>query len=481
MKKRRMAITAVMAAGIAAALWGCHPGREVQKKPVIVTVWNYYNGAQKELFDGLVDQFNDSLGREQNIFVETTSKGTIDELAQNVTDSVDGKPGADSLPDICSLYADTAFELNGKGLLADMKPYLTQAEMDAYVEGYIEEGRFEAADTLKIFPTAKSTEDLTLNMTAWEPFAADTGASLEDLSTWEGIAKTAESYYRWTDEQTEAPGDGKAFFGRDAFANYILVGSMQLGHEIYRIENGEPVLDFDKETMRKLWDNFYVPYVHGYFLVEGAFCSDDLKTGSLVSYVGSTSGAPYTPSAVTYEDGTSYDITCKVLPLPNFAGTRPCAVQQGAGMVVFHSDEKTERAAVTFLKWFTGEEENLQFGAGAGYLPVKKGANNEEFLEKMIAEKNLEISGALKETLIVGIKEVQEYKMYTTKPFENSSKARKILNSTMIDLAKSSRKMVESLMAEGIEESEAIGRFTTEEYFEKWYADTYQKLISINQ
>lgn len=471
MRKRSLVIALVIT-GASAALCGCGLGAKRQKEPVVVTVWNYYNGAQKERFDGLVRQFNDTLGSEQDIIVEAVSKGAIDELVQDVQDSVARKAGADPLPVICASYADTAFELNEMGLLADMKPYLTQAEIDEYVDGYIDEGRFEAEDTIKIFPTAKSTEVLTLNMTAWEPFAQETGAKLEDLATWEGIAKTAENYYRWT--------DGDAFFGRDAFANYMLVGSLQLGHEIYRIEDGKPVMDLDKDTMRRLWDHYYVPYVHGYYLAEGKFRSDDLKTGSLIAYVGSTSGAPYTPDTVTYEDGHSYEITCKVLPLPNFEGTKPCAVQQGAGMVLFQSDKEAEQAAMTFLKWFTNEEENLQFGAGSGYLPVKKQANQEQFLENVL-EKDPDISEILKESLLVGIREARDYQMYTTKPFKNGNSARAVLNSTMADLAVKDRETIKSLVADGMDEETAIGQFTTEEHFLEWYEDTYQKLISINQ
>ena len=50
-----------------------------------------------------------------------------------------------------------------------------------------------------------------------------------DLETVEGLVDTAEKYYNWTDEQTEEPDDGKAFFGRDAMANYMFVGAKQLG------------------------------------------------------------------------------------------------------------------------------------------------------------------------------------------------------------------------------------------------------------
>ncbi len=85
--------------------------------------------------------------------------------------------------------------------------------------------------------------------------------------------------------------------------------------------------------MRRLWDNFYVPYISGYYLEEGRFRSDDLKTGKLIAYVGSSSGAVYAPDQVTYDDGSTETIRCDILPLPGFAGASSCAVQQGAGAV----------------------------------------------------------------------------------------------------------------------------------------------------
>ena len=49
----------------------------------------------------------------------------------------------------------------------------------------------------------------------------------------EGITETARQYYEWTDAQTpDIPDDGKAFFGRDAFANYMIIGARQL--DVYK-------------------------------------------------------------------------------------------------------------------------------------------------------------------------------------------------------------------------------------------------------
>ena len=77
----------------------------------------------------------------------------------------------------------------------------------------------------------------------------------------EGIVRVAERYYEWTDAQTPGVmGDGRPFFGRDAMANYLITGSKQLGHEIFEIENGVCALNFDRATMKTLWDNYYVPW-----------------------------------------------------------------------------------------------------------------------------------------------------------------------------------------------------------------------------
>ena len=73
--------------------------------------------------------------------------------------------------------------------------------------------------SIKIFPVAKSTELLFLNDTDWKLFAAATGAQYSDLETVEGLVKTAEAYYNWTDAQTDTPNDGKALFGRDAICS----------------------------------------------------------------------------------------------------------------------------------------------------------------------------------------------------------------------------------------------------------------------
>ena len=85
-----------------------------------ITVWTYYNGDQLEGFNKLVDQFNETTGREKGIRVESASQGSMSDLETNVMDAAQGKVGAAAMPNIFSAYADTAYALDQMGMLVDL-------------------------------------------------------------------------------------------------------------------------------------------------------------------------------------------------------------------------------------------------------------------------------------------------------------------------------------------------------------------------
>lgn len=217
--------------------------------PVNITIWTYYNGEQLEAFNALVDEFNSTVGKEQGITVESSSHGSVTDLENNVLASAEGKVGAEAMPNIFSAYADTAYALDEMGQIADLSDYLSEEDRAAFIEDYLSEGDFSGSGSIKIFPVAKSAELLFLNETDWEPFAAATGATYDDLATIEGLVSVAEHYYEWTDAQTpDIPNDGRAFFGRDAMANYMLIGAKQLGHAA--------LLMFDLDNLKQINDTF---------------------------------------------------------------------------------------------------------------------------------------------------------------------------------------------------------------------------------
>lgn len=445
---------------------------------ISLEIWHYYNGAQKIAFDQLVVEFNETLGLEKNIIVEAFSQGNIKQLEEKIIESVDGKVGASHVPNMVAIYPEIAHNLDQMEIIIDLEDYITEEEINQYIDSYIEEGRIGEENELKIFPTAKSTEVMMVNKTDWDPFAAATGATIKDLETWEGIRRTGELYYNWTEGLTEEKNSGKAFFGRDALANYMLVGSKQLGKEIFQGKEDGVIVNLDYDTMRKLWDNYYIPYISGYYTSYGRFSTDDAKIGEIIALVGSTAGATYFPDNVTIGDNDSYDIELLVLPLPNFENTGFNAVQQGAGMVVLKSDLAHEAASVEFLKWFTEEPRNSEFSIETGYLPVKKSAYDMGKVEEQLKGKNgQELPKQLQKTIPLAMEQVQKYDLYINKAFKQGVKAREIVESSLEDRAKRDREKVIELMNQGIEHRQALEEFSSDEYFEKWLLEFEKSLM----
>lgn len=466
----RKVVLCLLGATLAASLFSGCSGKK--SDPVTVTVWTYYNGDQLDAFNDLTEKFNDTVGKKDGITVETKSLGTAEDLEQNVLAAVNGEVGASEVPNIFSAYSDTAYTMDQKDMLVDLSDYLTDKEKDEYVEEYLKEGDFSDDGSIKIFPVAKSTELLFLNDTDWQKFAKETGAQYEDLQTIEGLVETAGKYYNWTDSQTPETDDGKALFGRDAMANYLLVGAKELGCDIFEVKDGKMTLNFDEDVIRKLWDNYYVPYVKGYFSASGRFRSDDVKTGNVLGYVGSTSSATFFPTEVSDDSGDAHEIKLKVLPCPKFKDGDDYAVQQGAGMVVTKSSEEEIKASIKFLKWFTQSENNIEFSVGSGYLPVTNDANSIDKIKSVDSD----ISSSMEEILTKSVAEINDNNLYYMHAFENGNDARTALQEAFGDTAQQDRNTVDERIAQGESAEEAEAEFLSDEYFEQWYQNVLSKL-----
>lgn len=449
------------------------------ENPVTLEVRTYYNGAPQLALNELVTEFNETVGAEKGIFVEATTSGGLNELTAMLTAELEKPDEEISLPDIFCCYVDMAYELEKRGSLADLNPYMTDDELSEYVDAYIEEGRLNTEDSFYLFPTAKSTEVLSVNKTDWDVFAEATGIDIEQLSTWEGLAETAKAYYEWTDSLTETANDGKALFGRDAVANYMLVGLHQMGANIFQVTDGKAEIHMDEEAMKRLWDNYYVPYISGYFASIGRFRSDDMKTGDIIALVGSSSGAAYLPSKVTIGDSEPYEIEVVNFPVPNFEGTDPAVIQQGAGMAVAKSTETKEYAATVFLKWLTEEENNVKFAVASSYMPVKRKAANIEQIEKVTTENNMEWNNIIKSCMQVSTDEYVSYDLYWVRPFSGSSECRALMGDKLVKKSADDRQAVLDILASGKSLEEAVNEVNTEENFKNWCEDLRKELEKI--
>lgn len=475
MAKRAFCALALLLACAGFSVVGCTTSAQPVNNTHI-SVWTYYNGDQLNAFHQLVGEFNSTIGKERGIVVESYNLGSVNDLQDAVIASVEGKVGAQPVPNIFAAYADTAYAVDQMGLLVDLSAYLSEEERALYIEDYWEEGTLGGEGAIKIFPVAKSVEVLVLNNTDFQPFAQATGANYDDLASFEGLVDVAQQYYEWTDAQTSEPDDGKAFFGVDSLANYFFIGAKQLGTSIVEVQDGKATLDFNKATIRKLWDNYYVPFIKGYFNASGHYRSDDIKTQRIISLLGSSSGATYFPSQVVDDNGLERDIEMLVLPSPQFEGGQHYAVQQGAGMVVLDRSPEEVEASVEFLKWFTSPEQNAQFSVLSGYMPVMKAASNMEAVHAAFEEP---LDANMEQILNVSMETVENNTLYTPRAFENGAEFRNTLEYSLASLVSADSEAIAQSMAEGVTREEAIAPYLEDSYFEDWYNATLAELEAL--
>ena len=443
---------------------GCKSTKTVNSSDLItLTLWHNYGGQLKDTMNDMIDEFNETVGAEEGIIVTVTSISGSATLHEKLVMAANADPGAPSLPDITTAYPKTALILAEKGLLADLNQQFTPDELSAYIPEFLQEGII-AGDSLYVFPTAKSTEVLFVNMTIFNRFAEATGARIEDLQTFEGIIKTAKLYYDWTDGQT--PGiknDGKMFFMPDSLFNFSLAGYKQLGAEF--IEDG--AINFSAPQFAKVWESFYQPAVSGYIAIFNGYATDLTKTGDIVCSTGSTAGVSFFPPTVTYADNTSEPAELVILPYPVFEGGEKVAVQRGGGMSVLKSTKEKEKAAGIFLKWFTSPSNNLRFVSSTGYLPVTK----EAFGELMSREIESVPDKNIKKLLEVFKVMHREYEFCTLPVFNGVDELQEKYESQLKEIAYKSRESyLDSFYGPDDYKSayEAVSKDTREDFIERF-------------
>ncbi len=363
MKQRKLII---LLTAVALFCTGCSGTAKKEETPTTITVWHVYGGQTDSPLNDLIDAFNQTVGKEQRINVRVTSVSNTNTIHELVLAAANGEPGASELPDLFISYPKTVMALPDDSILVDYRDYFSQEELSAFLPAFLEEGTVN--DRLVVLPVAKSTEIMFINQTIFDRFSQATGVTIEDLDTWEGLYRAAEIYADWTDDQTpDIPGDAKSMFVHDYYFNYFQVGAQSLGEDFFRGD----VLAFGP-AFQTAWE----PWPGPLRAASGSsgYATESIRTGDSIVSVASSASILYYSDVVTYPDNTSEDITIISRPCPVFENGEKLVMQRGAGFCTVRSTPERERAAVTFLKWLTEPEHNVEFVTRTGYMPVTQAA-----------------------------------------------------------------------------------------------------------
>ncbi len=371
---------------------GCSTQKE--ERPTTLTIWHVYGGQTDSPLNDLIEEFNQTEGKKHNITIKVTSVTNTNTIHEGVLAAANQDPGASELPDMFISYPKTVLAMPDESILVDYRDYFTEEELSAFIPAFLEEGTIH--DRLTILPVAKSTEIMFINKTLFDRFAAETGASVEDLATWEGLYATAARYAEWS--------GGKTFFVHDYHFNYFQVAVESLGESFF----DESGIAFGP-AFSKAWAPYAEAALQGGVWLYGGYATEPLRTGDAVVSVASSASVLYYSDLVTYPDNTSEKIEFIARPCPVFEGAEKLVMQRGAGICTVKSTPEREKAAMVFLKWLTAPEQNVELVTKLGYMPVTQEAFDTylpQAIEKLADPKYRELYRAFLQTQ-------EEYTFYT--------------------------------------------------------------------
>lgn len=369
----RILMTTLCLMLLCAPLTGCSGEKTAldAKHPITLSLWHLYGKNTDSPMNDLIDEFNHTVGRERGIIINVSNVTNALEVTQQLSDALAEAPGAPDIPDMVFGHPSNVIDTDASRFL-DWTDVFTREDLSGYVDSFLEEGYIDGR--LLVFPVSKSINVLFVNSGIFERFAADTGCTYEDLSTWDGFYETAAAYSAWS--------DGKFFCSFDYIFNTLRNDAVSLDEPFITEDNW---LNFDCASFRKGWMRFAKAALLGQVKMAAPFSTTDMLCGDAVCGIGSSAAILYFGDEVIYPDNHTEPLDLKILPLPYEAGSDPAIAQWGAGLAALKSEDTTPlayadgtvsdakaEACGIFAAWLTEGERNLDFTAKIGYMPVTK-------------------------------------------------------------------------------------------------------------
>ncbi len=327
--------------------------------PVTLNMWHVYGEQVDSPMNRLVDEFNQTLGREKGIIVNVTLMSNASDIGSKLLKAQMNAPGLPAMPDLFFCHRSNVEELGADSLI-DWKQEFTEEEREQFVPDFIEDGL--VGEKLSVLPVSKSTHVLYIAGTPFDRFSADTGVSYESLSNWDGFFAAAEKYYAWS--------GGKPFCAIDYLLRCVDLNALE--HDSGNLYTPEGWYDFDNDQFKEAFMPFAKALVQGHIVVSDLYSNTQVMTGEVVAGIGSTASILYYNDTITYPDGQAEPMQLQVLPIPKAAGKKFLITQAGVGLCGRKTTEQKTEAATIFAKWLTESERNMDFCVETGYMPVKK-------------------------------------------------------------------------------------------------------------
>ena len=351
MKKAACKLT-LLAMIFSLGILGCE---HKEKEPLALSMWHVYGAETNSPFNMLIDNFNDTVGKEKGIKIDVKLVSSNKKLHETIISSSSKNPGAAYLPDMFIAYPKTIKAIEDKDIFIDFKKKFTEEELKGFIPEFIDEGMID--ERLLVLPVAKSTEVLFVNRTLFDDFASETGRDISSIQTWEGLYDIAAEYSNFY--------GGRSFIANDDHFGYFETYMTARGEKF--IENGK--MNFS-DSFKKAWDIYADCALEGGMWLKNGYASTPMKTGDAAANLGSSAGVLYFSDKVVDKNNNERDISWEVFPCPYEEGGNKLALIRGGGLCAVKSNPEREKAVMEFVKYFLEPKRNTDICVKMGYAPV---------------------------------------------------------------------------------------------------------------
>ncbi|MBQ5365678.1 MAG: extracellular solute-binding protein [Spirochaetales bacterium] len=332
----------IISALVLAAVLPLFAGGSKEKK---VIIWHSAQGSNAEVFQKLVDYFNQREGKEKGIFVEAIYQGK----ANDVLTSVNAAAGTNNLPDIAMMDATAALDMNHSEYLVtvDQLGLDTSDIMECALNAYRSERGLLA---------------LPFNLSA---LAYYYNLDMLHSAGWDEAPKTMDELIEFakavgTPERAAFAGvpttfELTTFIGAQNGLSYMV--NNRNGHD------GAPTeVLFGKEgTYKAFLEKWKELYDTGYYNPITTGVVDEFIAERCAGFFASSSNMVSVLNAV----GTKFPLGIAVVPILNENATGGTAASGGA-LFTFTDSEEVK----TVLRYLISPNTQIRWSEGTGYVPV---------------------------------------------------------------------------------------------------------------
>ena len=335
--------------------------------PITIEFWHSFSGdVQLPVIEGLVKEFNDTVGKEKGITVVPVAQGSGPQLYSKVIGAIK----AGDVPAVAMTKVIYNEDYVTADASVDLTPYINDSEVgitdfDDFFPAFQEESMGYSKEGIYSLPLAKNVDVVYYNA----DFFAENG--LVPPKTWDELEVVAQKIYDLT---------GRAAFGYDNLSYLFQNLCYQYGGA-YTNNKGDLLFLEDNAWLEgvtnyadKVWAGIWRTAGEDYFF-SGPFARQ-----TIMMYVGGTVES-------TYINMKGPEFKWSAAPIPQANLEDPHALSYDHVIAALSLDGYTEEtyAAWEFIKFITSTEASLKITTGTAYMATRNSVLETEEYKTFIA------------------------------------------------------------------------------------------------